>query len=52
MGLVEKGLADRLEWGFAPFRFVFEFLPEDFRTVIVAAVALMILLGIFHLLTR
>lgn len=52
MELVEKGLVERLDWGFLPFRSVLEFLPEDFRTVIIAAVALTILLGIFHLLTR
>ncbi len=52
MELGKEGLVDRLEWAFAPFRAVFEFLPEDFRTAIIAAVALMVLLGIFHLLTR
>lgn len=48
----QPGLIERLSDGFVPFTAFFEFLPDDFKTVIVAAVALMVLIGIFNLLSR
>lgn len=48
----EKGLVDTVENGLSVFGLIFELLPEDFRTVIIAAVALSILLGIFAILSR
>ncbi len=48
----EKGLVEAVEDGFLPFKVFFELLPQDFKTVLVAGVALGILLGIFHLLSR
>lgn len=48
----EPGLIERVSDGFIPFRAFFEFLPDELKTVIVAAVALTVLVGIFNLLSR
>lgn len=52
MELGEPGLIKSLENGFTVLQSVLLFLPEEVQTILIAAVALTVLLGLFHLLSR